>query len=70
MSKFPRFDDRGIGRHNMCRNPEMGPENYRRRGPWCYNALGKDPQWGYCEIPDCSELNRYCYIISIIIGAQ
>merc|ERR1712165_335574 len=44
-------DNRGIGYHNYCRNPDSDDQ------PWCITT---DPykQWDYCDIPKCQTGQR------------
>jgi len=45
-------DNRGIGNHNHCRNPDSDHQ------PWCITT---DPykQWDYCDIPTCQTSPRH-----------
>ena len=39
-------DNRGVGDHNHCRNPDGDAR------PWCY-TVDPEEQWGYCDLQHC-----------------
>lgn len=55
---------KGLGDHNMCRNPDDG------KGPWCWVDVELD-RFGYCSVSKCDfsitttakvSINKDCYI--------
>ncbi|CAG0903407.1 unnamed protein product, partial [Darwinula stevensoni] len=46
------------GSHRFCRNYD---EN--RHGPWCFSDTENGPEWEYCDVPFCSQVDgRPCEI--------
>ncbi|CAG0882827.1 unnamed protein product [Darwinula stevensoni] len=51
--RLPMFPDPVVdSRHNYCRNPDLD-----KKGPWCYNGEGTNPEWEYCDIEFCEGMN-------------
>jgi len=48
-------DNRGIGDHNYCRNPDDSG------GPWCFKSGASDnSDWDYCDIRTCQTGRPVC----------
>ncbi|XP_063695361.1 plasminogen-like [Bolinopsis microptera] len=55
-----KFNDKGIGDHNYCRNPDGEDDNYTELEAWCYTtSLTK--RWDWCEIPTCHTADIECW---------
>ena len=47
-----KFNEKGIGDHNYCRNPDGEDESDTEIEAWCYTtSLTK--RWDWCEVPTC-----------------
>ena len=47
-----KFNEKGIGDHNYCRNPDGEDESGTELEAWCYTtSLTK--HWDWCEVPTC-----------------
>merc|ERR1711935_1214929 len=44
-----RFKGKGLGNHNLCRNPDG-----EKGGVWCY-TMSKGKRWEYCPVPKCGK---------------